>query len=280
MDYLQWRHRLVIIARNLLALMLAATWLMPFLWMFSTSLRIPSESFRMPPDFFPTSFNYKNYISLLTSSIPFFIMLWNSLRTAIITTLSQLVTCSMAAYAFARLRFRAKNLIFGLLMATLMVPMQVTIIPLFIGLSRLSLTNTGLSLVLPYLSSVFGIFLLRQFFLSLPKELDESAKIDGAGYLCIFIRILLPQCTNALAAFGILSFLQSWNNYFVPLIFIRTWERMTLPLGIASLQGYMGSGNLSELMAGVTIAVLPITIVFIFSQRYFIEGITMSGIKD
>ena len=264
----------------LLASALSLIWLMPFMWMFSTSLRIPSESFRLPPDFFPTSFNFQNYVSVLTSTIPFGRMLMNSTVTAVVVTASQLITCAMAAYAFARLQFRGKKLLFGILMTTLMVPMQVTIIPLFIGLSRLKMVNTSFTLMLPYLTSVFGIFLLRQFFMTLPKELDESARIDGAGYVVIFSRILMPQCGSALAAFGLLTFLNSWNNYFVPLIFIRSWEKMTLPLGIASLRGYMGSGNLSELLAGVTVAMIPIVVIFIFTQRYFVEGIAMSGVKD
>ncbi|WP_102410891.1 ABC transporter permease subunit [Beduinella massiliensis] len=261
-------------------LFLSFVMLIPFLWMFSTSFRPPSESYKLPPSFIPTSFEIHNYEAVLFSSIPFFRMLWNSVLVAVVVTIAQLITCSMAAYAFARLHFRGKGLIFAILMSTLMVPSQVTIIPTFIALSKIRLTDTLFSLILPYITSVFGVFLLRQFFLSLPKELEESGMIDGANYRQIFVRLIMPQCGSAMAALCVLQFLNSWNNYFTPLIFIRTWEKMTLPLGIASLQGYMGSGNLSEIMAGVTLAMLPMMVIFLFAQRYFIEGIAMSGIKD
>ena len=145
--------------------------------------------------------------------------------------------------------------------------------------SSFSLTDTLLSIILPYLTSIFGIFLMRQFFVTLPKELEDSAKIDGAGPYRTFFSIILPQAGSSLSALGIIAFNNCWNNYFTPLIFINSWEKMTLPLGIAALRGFMGSGNLSAVMAGVTLATLPVIIVFLFAQRFFIEGLAMSGIK-
>ena len=253
--------------------------LMPFLWMFSTSLRHASDSMKLPPQFFPTKFIYQNYIQVLNSNIPYSSLFLNSLKISVIVTAAQLITCSTAAYSFARLNYPGRDMIFGILLATLMVPIQVTIIPIFIGMSKLGLVDSHWSITLPYLTSVFGIFLMRQFFITLPKELEDSGKIDGAGPLTTFLYIIMPQAGASLSALGIITFNNSWNNYFTPLIFINSWEKMTLPLGIAALRGYMGSGNLAAVMAGVTLAIVPVLLIFIFAQRFFIEGIAMSGIK-
>ncbi|MHB8064650.1 MAG: carbohydrate ABC transporter permease [Ruminiclostridium sp.] len=254
--------------------------LLPFLWMFSTSLRHASESMKLPPQFFPTDFVYQNYLQVLNSKIPFAKLFLNSLKVVVIVTGVQLITCSTAAYSFARLKFPGRNVIFGILLTTMMVPIQVTIIPIFIGMSKLRLVDTHWSITLPYLTSAFGIFLMRQFFAALPKELEDSGKIDGAGPLATFLFIIMPQAGAPLSALGIITFNSCWNNYFTPLIFINSWEKMTLPLGIAALRGYMGSGNLSAVMAGVTLAIIPVLVIFLFAQRFFIEGIAMSGIKE
>lgn len=247
--------------------------------MFSTSLRHASDSMKLPPQFFPTKFIYQNYIQVLNSNIPYSSLFLNSLKISVIVTAAQLITCSTAAYSFARLNYPGRDMIFGILLATLMVPIQVTIIPIFIGMSKLGLVDSHWSITLPYLTSVFGIFLMRQFFITLPKELEDSGKIDGAGPLTTFLYIIMPQAGASLSALGIITFNNSWNNYFTPLIFINSWEKMTLPLGIAALRGYMGSGNLAAVMAGVTLAIVPVLLIFIFAQRFFIEGIAMSGIK-
>ncbi len=263
----------------LIIFVVAVLMLIPFLWMISTSLRPASESMKLPPSVLPTLFEYGNYLELFQSSIPFLNLFGNSIFVTVIVTAAQLITCSTAAYSFARLNFPGRNIIFGILLCTLMVPIQVTIIPLFIGMSSVNLTDTLLSIILPYLTSIFGIFLMRQFFVTLPKELEDSAKIDGAGPYRTFFSIILPQAGSSLSALGIIAFNNCWNNYFTPLIFINSWEKMTLPLGIAALRGFMGSGNLSAVMAGVTLATLPVIIVFLFAQRFFIEGLAMSGIK-
>ena len=160
-----------------------------------------------------------------------------------------------------------------------MVPLQVTIIPVFLLMSKLTLVDNHLSLILPGLTSAFGVFLLRQFFMAMPQELFDAAKIDGAGPWRSFWNMAMPQAGPAIAALTIITFNQSWNDYFTPLIFINTWENMTLPLGIAALRGRLESGNPSVVMAAVALAVLPVLILFLFAQRYFIEGVTMSGIK-
>ena len=162
----------------LIIFVVAVLMLIPFLWMISTSLRPASESMKLPPSFLPTQFEYGNYLELFQSSIPFLNLFGNSIFVTVIVTAAQLITCSTAAYSFARLNFPGRNIIFGILLCTLMVPIQVTIIPLFIGMSSVNLTDTLLSIILPYLTSIFGIFLMRQFFVTLPKELEDSAKID------------------------------------------------------------------------------------------------------
>ena len=227
----------------LIIFVVAVLMLIPFLWMISTSLRPASESMKLPPSFLPTQFEYGNYLELFQSSIPFLNLFGNSIFVTVIVTAAQLITCSTAAYSFARLNFPGRNIIFGILLCTLMVPIQVTIIPLFIGMSSVNLTDTLLSIILPYLTSIFGIFLMRQFFVTLPKELEDSAKIDGAGPYRTFFSIILPQAGSSLSALGIIAFNNCWNNYFTPLIFINSWEKMTLPLGIAALRGFMGSGG-------------------------------------
>ena len=263
-----------------IALAGATVVLLPFLWMLTTSLRQSNEAYTFPPRFLPNEFRIINYIEVFKSSIPFVALFLNSAKVSIITTLAQLVTCSTAAYGFARLKFPGRDVIFMILLSTLMVPIQVTIIPIFLGMSKLRLVDTHWSLILPSLTSVFGVFLLRQFFLTLPHELEDSGKMDGAGYGTIFLRIILPQAGASVAALAIITFNNTWNSFFVPLIFLNSWNKMTLPLGIASLKGYMGSGNQSAVMAGICIAILPIVLAFIAAQRYFIEGVTLTGMKS
>ena len=253
--------------------------LLPFAWMVATSLLPANVAYAYPPRFFPNQFRYQNYVEVLKSSVPFAMLFMNSLKISVIITVAQLLTCSLAAYGFARLTFPGRDIIFRVLLATLMVPVQVTIIPIFLGMSKVGMVDTHYSLILPALTSVFGIFMLRQFFLTLPREFEDSGRMDGATYLRIFIRIILPQTGPTIAAFAILTFNNTWNNYFVPLVFLNSWAKMTLPLGIAALKGYMGSGNQSAVMAGVTMAALPVVLVFIFAQRYFIEGVALSGLK-
>lgn len=253
--------------------------ILPFMWMFSTSLRPIQESYKLPPAWFPTEFHWETYAAVFQSSIPIFTFAANSLKVTFFVTLGQLITCSMAGYAFARLRFPFRNLLFVLLLASLMVPGQVTIIPVFIIMRQLGLVDSHLSIILPFLTSAFGVFLLRQFFLTLPQDLIDAAKIDGAGPWITFLRVALPLAGPSLAALTIITFNNTWNNYFYPLIFLNTWEKMTMPLGITALRGYLSSNSASVVMAAVSLAILPVLVVFLFAQRWFIAGITRTGIK-
>ena len=255
-----------------------AVMLVPFIWMFSTSWRLAKESFSLPPQWLPTTWRIENYQEVLTS-IPFVEFVLNSLKVSILITVGQLVTCSMAAYAFARLRFPGRDLLFLIFLSQLMVPQQVTIIPVFILIRVLGLLDTHWALIIPALFSAFGTFLLRQFLLTIPHELEESARVDGAGYLRTFLQIILPLAGPGLSALAIFVFNFYWNEFFRPLLFISTWEKMTLPLGLTVMRGYLGVGNVAAIMAGVSLGILPVLLVFLLAQRYLIEGITLTGLK-
>lgn len=272
---LSWGNMTVILLLSLAAILM----MLPLLWMFSTSLRPSADSFKLPPAWLPTQFQIENYSSVFESNVPFWALAFNTLKITLAVTLGQLLICSMAGFAFARLRFPGRNFLFGLLLASLMVPQQVTVIPIFLIMRRLGLIDTHLAVILPALVSAFGVFLMRQFFLSLPQELLDAAKIDGAGPLTSFLRIALPLAAPALAALGIITFNATWNAYFYPLIFLSSWEKMTLPQGVALLQGYMQSGNPSVIMAAVTMAILPVLIAFLFAQRWIVEAFAQTGIK-
>jgi multiple sugar transport system permease protein len=252
--------------------------LVPFVWMFSTSWRLAKESFSLPPQWLPTTWRIENYQEVLTT-IPLVEFVLNSLKVSILITVGQLVTCSMAAYAFARLRFPGRDLLFLIFLSQLMVPQQVTIIPIFILIRVLGLLDTHWALIIPALFSAFGTFLLRQFLLTIPHELEEAARVDGAGYLRTFLQIILPLAGPGLSALAIFVFNFYWNEFFRPLLFISTWEKMTLPLGLTVMRGYLGVGNVAAIMAGVSLGILPVLLVFLLAQRYLIEGITLTGLK-
>ena len=219
--------------------------------------------------------NYENVLA----GLPLVQFMINSVKIATLITLGQLTTCSLAAFAFARLRFPGRDVLFIILLSSLMVPIQVTIIPIFIIVRILGLLDLHESLIIPSLISPFGVFLLRQFFLTIPTELEDAARIDGAGFFTIFRRIFLPLAGPGLSALAIFTFNYHWNEFFRPLLFLSTWERMTLPLGLTIMRGYLGTGNVAAIMAGLALAIIPILIIFLFAQRYLIEGITLTGLK-
>ncbi|MCY3945803.1 MAG: carbohydrate ABC transporter permease [Anaerolineaceae bacterium] len=253
--------------------------LMPLLWMFSTSLRPIAESLQLPPAWLPTDWRFENYREPFESNVPFLQLFINSMQITVSVTIGQLITCSLAGYAFARLRFPGRELIFLLLLASLMVPGQVTIIPIYLSMVSWGFMDNPLAIILPGLISVFGVFLMRQFFKTMPQELLDAARVDGAGQLRVFLQIAVPLSGASLATLAIITFNSVWNSYFNALIFLKSWDKMTLPQGIAMLTGYMGAGNASVVMAAVTMAILPVLIVFIIAQRWIIEALTRTGIK-
>lgn len=251
--------------------------IVPFLWMLSTSLKIDQYVLAMPPQFIPRPLTLRSYIRL-TELFPLDRMFFNSLFVAVATTVGQLLTSSMAAYAFARMRFRGSNALFLLYLATLMIPFQVTITPLFILMRYLGWINTYQGLILPSVFSAFGTFLLRQFFLTIPRELEEAAFIDGASHWTVFWRIIMPLAKPALATLAVFSFMGAWNAFLWPLFVVRDLEMMTLPVGLATLHGrWLTEWNL--VMAGTMITVLPMLVVYLLAQKYFIRGVVLSGIK-
>ena len=259
---------------------LAMGMLLPFMWLFSMSFRPVAEAYKLPPSFLPPNLNFANYRAVLNSSVPFLQIYWNSLMIALVVTVGQLVTCTLAAFAFARLTFPGRDSLFFIMLIGLMFPAQVTIIPIYLGYADVGLLNKPIGLALMYLTSSFGVFLVRQFMRSQPKALEEAALMDGAGYFKIFYRISLPQLRPALSALGIITFTQTWNYYFQARVLLEPQEAMTLPIAMDLLRGYLGQGNLSVVMAAMSMAVLPVVLLFLVAQKFVIEGVTMSGIKN
>jgi len=254
--------------------------LLPFAWLISMSFRPVVDSYKMPPSFFPTTFDFTNYAAVLKANVPFIQIYVNSVEIAVIVTIGQLVTCTLAAFAFARLNFKGRDALFFILLVGLMFPAQVTILPIYLGYAKLGLLNKPLGLALMYLTSSFGVFLMRQFMMSQPKVLEEAALMDGASYWKIFWRISLPQLRPALSALGIITFTQTWNYYFQAKVLLGQQTAMTLPLAMDILRGYMASGNLSVVMAAMSMSVLPVILLFLLAQKFVIEGVTMSGIRN
>jgi len=254
--------------------------LLPFAWLISMSFRPVVDSYKMPPSFFPTTFDFANYAAVLKANVPFLQIYINSVEIAVIVTVGQLVTCTLAAFAFSRLNFRFRDALFFILLVGLMFPAQVTILPIYLGYAKLGLINKPLGLALMYLTSSFGVFLMRQFMMSQPKVLEEAALMDGASYWKIFWRISLPQLRPALSALGIITFTQTWNYYFQAKVLLGPQSSMTLPLAMDILRGYMASGNLSVVMAAMSMSVLPVILLFLLAQKFVIEGVTMSGIRN
>ena len=251
--------------------------LFPFVWMVSTSLTTSGELFKLPPQLIPNPVDTDAYQRLFTD-VPILRWVLNSVGISLSVTFLQVLSSSLAAYAFTRLNFRGRNLIFVLFLATLMVPFQVMVVPLFIELRYMGLLNSYAGLIIPEMAMPFGVFLLRQAFLGLPRELEEAAFVDGAGHIRVFFTLVLPLSKPALATVAVFSFMGSWNNFLWPLIVINSPDLMTLPLGLSSLSSrFVTDWNL--LLAGATISVLPIVAVFLFAQRYVLQGVAMSGLK-
>jgi multiple sugar transport system permease protein len=251
----------------------------PFLWMFATSMRQATHAFDLPPDWFPWPPRVDNYQAAVSGPVPLLRNMFNSAVIAICVSIGQLITSPLAGYAFAKLRFPGRTGLFLLLLTGLMIPAQVTIIPLFIMMSNLGFVDDPRSLILPGLTGAFGVFLMRQFFLTVPQELLEAARIDGAGAFTTYRLVALPLAKPALTALGTIVFLGSWNAYFAPLIFLQSIEKATMPLGLVVMLGPYSSGNVAVIMAATTIAILPALILFLLAQRWIVESMTRSGLK-
>jgi len=264
------------LALFIVLLVSALAMLFPFYWSFITSIT-PGASVGKAPSWLPEALDFSAYGQLF-EQLDFWRIIGNSIFIAALTTVFQISTGSLAAYAFSRLNFRFKNTIFLAYLATLMIPFQVLIVPLFIELRFLGLINTYWAVLLPTIASAFGIFLMRQAMNQIPLQLDEAARIDGAGHLRIFSSVLMPNMGPAIATFAVFSFMGSWNSFLWPLVVLRSAEMQTLPVALARLQGQYTTAW-DVLMAGSVVSIIPMLLIYIFAQRYVVQGIANSGIK-
>jgi len=253
----------------------------PFLWMISTSLKEDGDVFLIPIQWFPNPIVWSNYPAALVYQ-PFFTYFWNSVQVTFLAVLGSVFTASLVAFAFARLRAPGKNILFGILLATLMLPGEVTLVPIYLIFRQLGWLDTYLPLVIPSWlgGSAFYIFLLRQFFMTLPTELDDAAKIDGANLFGIYWRIIMPLSKPVLASVAIFAFFAHWNNFQGALIYLTSLDKYTIPVGLRLYLSTSGNNmHWNYLMAATLVSVLPPIIVFITSQRFFVEGAVLSGVK-
>lgn len=249
----------------------------PFLWMLSTSLKDQQQLFAWPPNILPNPFVWSNYTEVL-NRINFGQYGLNTLKITAAVTIGRLIFCSMAGYAFARMKFPGKNFLFLMALATMMISAQITIIPNFIIMRTLGLTDTHLGVILPQLADGFGIFLMRQFFLTFPYELEDAAKLDGCNPFMFYWRILLPNSKPILATLAVMTFQGVWNDFLWPLVMLTSPEKRTLAVGLSYLVGqYTTRWDLQ--MAGSVLTVLPILILFFLLQKYFVQSIKMTGLK-
>lgn len=271
------RRRLPFSGWHLLLMPTALLFVLPLFWMIMTSFMPDSDINRFPPKFLPSTVSFAGYGALFTDSD---IVLWLRNTVIVSTTgvFAHLVLCSLAGYGFARLRFVGRGTAFFLLIATIMVPIQLLMIPTFVMFSRLNLVNTLTAAIVPWLASAFGIFLMRQFFLSLPVELEDAARLDGCNRMQVFFRIVLPLSKPALATLAIFTLLGSWNDLIWPLIAISDESWYTVQLGLANFQGTRRT-QWQLLMAGNVVATLPLLIGFVLAQKQFVKTMALSGLK-
>jgi multiple sugar transport system permease protein len=271
------RGRFLFSPWHLVLIPIAVVMVIPLAWMLVTSLQTLEETRHYPPTLVPTSLELHNYTDVLQQA-PFARWFVNTLVVTVLVVLGNLLFCSLAGYAFARIRFVGREFVFVLILATLMVPFQVVIIPTFLIVKSFGLIDTLGALILPNLASAFGIFMLRQFFRTLPIELEEAARIDGASRLGILLKIVLPLSGPALATLAVIMFMWTWNDFLWPLITIYSPNNMTLQLGLATFQGAHQT-NTNLLMAANVMSMLPVLLLFFLAQRYFVRGIATTGLK-
>ncbi len=260
---------------------IAFTMVIPFIWMITTSLKLSGTEFAYPPEIIPREFHFENYVKLFTL-VPFFRYFVNTLIVTAATVSGQLVICALSAYAFARLNFIGRNVIFLLYLATMMIPWQITLIPLYLIVYKLGWVNTYIGLIVPALSNVFGIFLLRQSFLGTPAEYQEAARIDGASELHIFGRIFIPLNQAAVLTLSVFTFMGVWTDLLWPVLMSRSQNMRTLEVGLAYFNSSVSTftqTNWPIMMSAAVTVMLPVIVVYFLTQKYYVEGISMTGIK-
>ncbi len=267
-------------AGYILLILLAALNVTPFAWMILTSLHPSHGSLPDPAHLLPARLHFENYRTVLQmDATPFLRYLGNTALVAVCVVAGQLLFCSLAGYGFARLRFRGRDLLFMLFVATMMIPGQVTMIPAFLVVRSLGWLDTYLALIVPGISSAFGIFLMRQFFLSLPSELDDAARLDGCSEFGLYWRIALPLSAPALATLAAFSFIAAWTDFFWPLLVTSSTQMRTLEVGLSLFKDSFGTTNWPLQMAAAVLTLLPVLFVFLFTQRFFVRGIALTGLK-
>ncbi|MFJ4160974.1 carbohydrate ABC transporter permease [Microbacterium testaceum] len=253
-------------------------WILPFAWMLLGSVKTQREILQRPPTWWPEQFTWDNFATWF-GQLNFGQFFGNSVLVALVTVAGNLVFCSMVGYALAKMDFPGKKALFLVVMVTLMVPGVVTFVPLFVMVSSLGLVDSYAALILPFVTTPLGVFLMRQFMLGIPDPLLEAARIDGAGELRIFARIVMPLCGPPLATLGILTFLASWNNFLWPLVAAQTEAKYTLPVALSLYSTGQNATDYGLLLAGSVLVIAPIILLFVFLQRYFIQGIASTGLK-
>ena len=267
------------IALNVFLFLLSLIMIAPFLWILSTSLRLPNESFKLPPSFFPSTFHWQNYRDVFTV-FPFLDCIVNSVKVAVFSVGFNLIVSTMAGYAFARIPFKGRSFVFLTFLAGMMVPVQATLIPTYIMLSKIGLVGSHWSLILPAIISPLNIFFIRQYMMTIPGSYEEAATIDGASRLRIYAQIFVPMSTSVIIMTSLLTFLATWNSFLQPLVYLSKWEMMTLPLGLKTLSGMRNTGSVSVVLAGVTVSLVVPTLLYAFGHRYILQGSVMSGLKS
>ncbi len=266
--------------RYILLTAIAALMVGPFLWMVSTSMMDRQDIFRIPPLWIPEQVDLRNYRAIM-EVLPLGRLLLNSFTIAVCATIGQLFSCTLAAYAFARMTFRGKTVLYFVLLATMMIPAQVTMIPVFLIMKSLGWIDTLYALIVPaFFGGAFGTFLLRQFFSTIPADLEDAARMDGCGRFRILWSIVLPLSKPALATLALFTFMTYWNDLLGPVIYLSSVEKATLTIGLANLQSGVMTTRYDLLMAGSVLSVLPILILLIIGQRWFVRGIAMTGLKE
>lgn len=259
--------------------MITVLMLMPIGWMLGTSMRQSKESFVLPPSFWPTQFNLDNFKQVF-HAIPILKFAWNSLFITFLAAAFMVLFTSMAAYAFARINFKGKNILFIFMLAGLMIPVQSTIVPVFLIIRKLNLIDTKWALIVTSIYYPLGLLMLRQFMMTIPKSYDEAAVCDGAGKLTIFFRVILPMSKSTIMVAFVMHFVSVWNNFFSAMIFLNSTAKMTLPLGITVLNTTDGNSNMPLMTSAVLLTLIPHMIIYIFGQKYLMQGNMISGVKS
>lgn len=270
----KWRR----ILRYVLLTLLMFVVIFPFIWLVLSSFKAEKDILNYPPRLFASSYTVAQYTKVMTA-----IPIWNYVKNTVIfagtVALVSVFIDAMAGYAFARIKFKGSGVLFNIILLTMMIPFQILMIPLFLEVFKMGMLNTYQGLILPRLASAFGIFMMRSFFVSLPKDLEEAARIDGLHEFGIFAKIMLPLCLPAMLTLGLLHLMNNWNDLLYPLMLTTTTKMRTLPAGLAMFAGERVT-EYGPIMAATVISILPLLVLYIFAQRYFMQGVVMSGLKD